>query len=134
MAGVHFRHDLGGRIGLCVLLTLVFAGGLYAAKARGHLADVAAVGGAVFMAVTGTGLALAGLAVTLGCVAHLMGDMATDSGVPLLWPVKAYRFKWFPEPVAFTTGTFPERAIVTPILMILLGLLAFKACSPWVIR
>lgn len=126
--GVHYRHDLAGRIGLCLLLTLVIAGGLYAARVKGHVADLLAIGGAVAMAVTGTGLALVCLAVTLGCVAHLMGDMATDSGVPLLWPVRQYRFKWWPEPFAYTTGTGPETAAAF-VLLLALGWLAYHAIT-----
>lgn len=122
---VHFRHDPAGRIGLCVLLSLVVAGALYALRIGGHWADLFAIGAAVAMTVTGTGLTLVALATGLGCGAHIAMDMLTDSGCPLLWPVSRYRFRLWPEPFAFTTGTRPERWIVTPALLAGLGVLAW---------
>lgn len=123
---VHFRHDLAGRIGLCVLLSLVLAGGMYALKIGGHFADLLAIGGAVVMAVTGTGLSLVAIAVALGCASHIAGDMSTDSGCPLGWPASPYRFKWWPEPFAYTTNTGPETAIAF-VLAAVFVVLAFNA-------
>ena len=125
---VHFRHDTAGRIGLCVLLSLVIAGGLIALRIpgiRGHIADLLGIGAAAGMAATGTGVGLVAIATGLGCCAHLVTDMLTDSGCPLLWPVLRYRFKLWPEPLAFTTGTRPERWLVAPALLLALGLLAW---------
>jgi membrane-bound metal-dependent hydrolase YbcI (DUF457 family) len=120
---VHFRHDPAGRIGLCVLLSLVVAGALYALRIGGHWADLFAIGAAVAMTVTGTGLTLVALATGLGCAAHIFaGDMFTDSGCPLAWPLSNYRFKWWPEPLAFTTGTRPEAAFAFVLLVVLGGL------------
>jgi membrane-bound metal-dependent hydrolase YbcI (DUF457 family) len=128
-AAVHYRHDLAGRIGLCVLLSLIIAGGLYAARVKGHFADLIAIGGAVAMTVTGTGLALVAIATGLGCAAHIIGgDMFTDSGCPLGWPLARYRFKWVPEPLAFTTGTRPE-GVFALVLMIALIWLAGRAVA-----
>lgn len=125
---VTFRHDLAGRIGLCVLLSLVIAGGLYALRIGGHKADLLAIAAAAGMAVTGYGLALVALATGLGCAIHVGTDMLTDSGCPLLLPLSRYRFRWWPEPAAFTTGTRPEGALAFALVLVL-GLLAWHAVT-----
>lgn len=54
------------------------------------------------------------LAVILGCVTHILGDMLTVSGVPVLWPARrCYRLGWMR-----TNGPF-ERWVMTPLLAIL---------------
>lgn len=110
-AGVHYRHDMAGRVGLCVLLTLILASGLcIVPKLHSHITDAAAVLLAIWMAVTGTGLGLVALATGIGCAAHIAVDMLTDKGCPLLLPVSPRRFRWWGEPMAFTTQTHPETA------------------------
>jgi inner membrane protein len=57
-------------------------------------------------------------AVILGCVTHILGDMLTVSGVPVLWPHKAswgIGFKRF----RMRTGGHMEQLIVTPLLVVL---------------
>lgn len=119
--GVYYRHDWAGRIGLGVLLSIVIASGLIALRIgkgprwhwvlRGHRGDALAIGAAAGMTVFGTGLALVAVAMGLGCATHIAsGDMFTDSGCPVFWPFSLVRFKWVPEPLAFTTGTSPEAA------------------------
>jgi len=124
---VHYRQDTAGRIGLGAFLTLILAGALIALRLGGHFADALAIGGAVAMVTTGTGLSLAALATGLGCATHIAGDMLTDSGVPLLLPFSRYRFKLLPEPFSFTTATRPELLVVTPALVILLAFLGYHA-------
>jgi inner membrane protein len=75
--------------------------------------------------VLGVGLLMAGLAfaphlpahcywaVILGCATHIVGDMLTVSGVPLLWPVPQ-KFRLFNMP----TGGNLETFAVTPILTV----------------
>ena len=54
--------------------------------------------------------------VAIGATAHLLGDMLTTQGVPLLWPVSKFRFK-----VAnLTTDHFTERYIVGPGLSLVM--------------
>jgi membrane-bound metal-dependent hydrolase YbcI (DUF457 family) len=126
---VAYRADTAGRIGLCVLLSLIIAGGLYALRIGGHWADLLAIGGAIAMTVTGTGLALVAFATGLGCATHVFGgDMLTDSGCPLAYPFSRYRFKWWGEPLAFTTGTRPE-ALYALVLSLGLGWLAYHAVT-----
>ena len=40
------------------------------------------------------GYPLLGLAVGIGCVIHILGDMITKNGVPLLWPIPIRRRMW----------------------------------------
>ncbi|MEU4691405.1 metal-dependent hydrolase [Actinoplanes sp. NPDC023714] len=40
------------------------------------------------------GYPLLGLAVAVGCVVHLFGDMITKNGVPILWPIPLNRRMW----------------------------------------
>jgi membrane-bound metal-dependent hydrolase YbcI (DUF457 family) len=83
----------------------------------------------LLLALAGWELALVPLGCALGCGTHIAGDMLTDSGAPLLWPFADYRFKWWPEPFAFTTGTRPETAIIVPVLTIGLLFLAWHAVA-----
>jgi membrane-bound metal-dependent hydrolase YbcI (DUF457 family) len=121
----HFRSDVAGKSGLALLITLAVSAGIEALHVTdGHWADVIGVAAAVVVIWTGWGLALIPIAVALGCSTHIAGDGLTDSGVPLLWPVSQYRFKWWPEPLAFSTGTRPESAVAF-VLVLMLGALAF---------
>lgn len=124
---VEYRHDTAGRIALGAFLTLILAGALIALRFGGHFADALAIGGAIAMVSTGTGLSLAAFAVGLGCATHIAGDMLTDSGVPLFLPFSRRRLKLLPEPFSFTTSTRPELLIVTPALVILLAFLGYHA-------
>src|SRR5215472_7897304 len=126
-----FRHDLAGRIGLGFLVTLIVAGGLEALwVCRAHLADTVGAVAAAVVVFTGFDLTLIPVAVAAGCAAHIWGDMLTQSGCPLLLPVSRFRFKWWPRPLAFTTGTAPERLIVDPVLLILLAVLVGWVLAP----
>jgi membrane-bound metal-dependent hydrolase YbcI (DUF457 family) len=127
-AAVYFRADPGGRAGLLVLLSLIIAGGLYALRTGGHWADAIAVTAAIAMTVTGTGLGLVAIATGLGCATHVFGDGLTDEGVPLAYPLSRHRVKWWPEPLAFTTGTRPE-ALFALVLSAGLVLLAWHAVT-----
>jgi inner membrane protein len=75
--------------------------------------------------VLGVGLLSAGLAfvphlpafcywaVILGCVTHILGDMCTVSGVPVLWPFgRCFRVG------VMRTGHYFETQILTPILAV----------------
>jgi membrane-bound metal-dependent hydrolase YbcI (DUF457 family) len=121
-AGVHYRHDMAGRIGLCVLLTLILASGLcIVPKLHSHITDAAAVVLAIWMTVAGLGLAFTALAVVVGAACHVGVDMLTDKGCPLLLPVSPRHFRLWPEPLAFTTQTRPE----TAALIVFTGTLAY---------
>jgi len=56
----------------------------------------------------------------VGNLAHLLGDFASLSGLPLLWPVKVQGKRWYdvkvPSPLRFRVGGEVERNILTPIM------------------
>ena len=122
-----FRHEIGGKAGLVILLSLIMAGGLYAFGIRGHVADLLAIAGATGLVVTGTGLPHLATAVGLGCATHVVGDMLTDEGCPLLYPFSEQHCRLLPRPLAFTTGTRPELWVLDPALAAGLGLLFYRA-------
>ena len=49
-------------------------------------------------------------AVAVGVAAHLLGDMLTREGVPLLWPVATRRFRI----ASLSTGGTVEQLLVGP--------------------
>ncbi|WP_067970944.1 metal-dependent hydrolase [Nocardiopsis trehalosi] len=75
----------------------------------------------------GTDYSWMGLAVAFGCLLHFAGDMATEMGVPLLWPFWKYRFG---QNIGFTTNGKIERNVVTPVLTVAIIIYAFYL-FPW---
>jgi LexA-binding, inner membrane-associated putative hydrolase len=127
----HFRYGWAGKAGLALLMTLSVAAALQALHiARGHAADLIGIGIASWEVWLGYGLPLIPLAVLIGCSTHVAGDMLTDSGCMLGFPVVKHRFHLLPEPLAFTTGTRPELLIVDPILTGSLLVLTALAADP----
>ncbi|SER69826.1 LexA-binding, inner membrane-associated putative hydrolase [Propionibacterium cyclohexanicum] len=93
---------------------------------------VGVVGGAT-LALTTTLVNLAAgfvpLAVALGCLAHLAGDLLTKEGCPLLWPLSNIRFRV----AAMTTGHLAERCLLAPLIgaaAVLLLLVRLGATGP----
>jgi membrane-bound metal-dependent hydrolase YbcI (DUF457 family) len=129
----HYRADVAGKAGLALLMTLTVAAGLEALHlTRSHLADVIGVAVAAGAIWYGYGLRLIPLAVLIGCGTHIVGDMLTESGCMLGFPVLRHRFHLLPRPLAFTTGTAPELVIIDPLLIVGLWLLALHVADPTV--
>lgn len=129
--GCELRRDWAGRIILGVLVTIMVSAAIEALTRRGgHLPDLAGAGVALAVIAYGYGLSLVWAGVLIGASTHLLGDSATDSGVPLLLPFSKRRFHLWPEPFAFTTGSAPELLIVTPLLFLALLALALTAADP----
>ena len=116
-----YRQLPAGKITLGLLLTLVIASALRSLRIGGHWADLLAVGGAAAMLWSGYGVAGVPWAIAIGTATHIAGDMLTDEGVPLLWPLSRRHVRLLPEPLAFTTGTRPERWFVAPLLFVALA-------------
>jgi membrane-bound metal-dependent hydrolase YbcI (DUF457 family) len=128
---VYFRYDWAGKAGLALLMTLSVAGALEALRlVRGHAADLIGIAAACWAVWYGYGLRLIPLAVLIGCGTHIAGDMLTDSGCMLGFPLSRHRFHLLPEPLAFTTGTRPELLIVDPVLSGALVVLAGWVADP----
>jgi membrane-bound metal-dependent hydrolase YbcI (DUF457 family) len=128
-AACSFRYSLAGHAVLGAFLALAIAAGLRALRLGGHSADLMAIGGAAVLAWSGWGLALVPLACGLGCATHVLGDMLTDEGCPVAWPLSPRHFRLWPEPLAFTTGTRPELWCVTPVLSAALLALGWHAAA-----
>lgn len=128
-AAGHWRGTWEGRAGLALLLAVTLAAALGALGAKGHLGDATAIAGALGVTWYLPALALVPLACALGCASHLLGDSLTDEGIPLLLPLSKTHFRLLPEPLAFTTGTRPERWVVAPGLIVALGWIAWHAVS-----
>jgi membrane-bound metal-dependent hydrolase YbcI (DUF457 family) len=126
-----FRHDLAGRAGLMVLLSLAFSAGLWALRVEhGVTADVLGIAGAAAVTFAGTGLVLVPLACALGWCAHILGDEMTESGCMLAYPVSQHRFHLLPRALQFTTGTRPETLVIDPLLLLALAALAWNVIRP----
>ena len=113
----HYRADWQGKAGLALLMTLSVSAALEALHlVRGHAADLIGITVGAAEVRFGYGLTLIPLATAIGCSAHVAGDMLTDSGCMLAFPLSRLRFHLLPEPLAFTTGTSPETLLVDPLL------------------
>jgi membrane-bound metal-dependent hydrolase YbcI (DUF457 family) len=104
-----------GLAGLAVVvwvLILVFAGviRLTIGHPPGWLDDLAPIPLAVGVAYLGGSLPWLPAVVGAGCVVHIVGDMLTPEGCPLLWPFTDRHYALG----LFTTNTWPERWLVTP--------------------
>lgn len=122
-----FRHDWPGRVALFVILAVGLAAALDALRIGGHVGNLLALGAAAAMCWTGWELVLVPVAAALGAGTHILGDSLTRSGVPLLWPATMREFHLTPRRLWFTTGKLAEHALVTPLLLAVLGLLVWNA-------
>lgn len=52
-----------------------------------------------------------GIGLLLGCIFHLIGDMMTLSGVPLLLPFNTHNYHITPKFLRFRTGGIPDKLI-----------------------
>lgn len=124
--GVHFDHTIAGRVILGLMIWLLLASAMHALHLGGHHGDMLAAGGAVAAVWFGAGLRWVPLCVLLGVVAHILGDMCTDHGCPVWFPLSREDHHLLREPFAFTTGTKPEVWIVRPLLIAGIALLAWR--------
>lgn len=104
---------------------------LVARAAGGHRGLTHSLLGLALLAVTLAPIALAaGLpawltpAVLTGCAAHIAGDAATETGVPLLWPNRRrYRY------ASINTGSPVETLLVLPAVVIATGWLTAQSVA-----
>ncbi len=63
-----------------------------------------------------------GLAVAVGSLTHCLGDALTNSGCPILWPIRIQRRAWYavgpPPRWRFATGGAVEVRLVQPLLLL----------------
>jgi membrane-bound metal-dependent hydrolase YbcI (DUF457 family) len=60
------------------------------------------------------------VSVFVGCVVHILGDTVTNSGTPLLWPLRSQGRRWrlVTTPVTFAAGDAVEHLFIAPLLMV----------------
>lgn len=107
-----------------LILALLFSAALRALHIGGHHGDLIGTAAAVAACWTGADTAtlplgpahvpLLALVVAMGCTAHLLTDMVTHGGCPLLWPVSLHDFH--DSPIQITTGQFTETWVIRPAL------------------
>lgn len=101
-------------VGILFLMLGLALRGLFhtwAAKAGWILVTLLSAGAAYGTALylpAGQGYPMLGFAVGVGCVVHLLGDVITSAGVPILWPVPTGRRMWrmigVPNALAVSVG------------------------------
>jgi membrane-bound metal-dependent hydrolase YbcI (DUF457 family) len=77
-----------------------------------------------------------GLAVFTGLLTHCLGDAVTNSGCPLLWPIRIQRKAWYkvgpPPRFRFDTGKRVEVKVVAPLLVFTCVMSAAVVVWPYV--
>jgi membrane-bound metal-dependent hydrolase YbcI (DUF457 family) len=121
-----YRADWPGRVGLMLLLAIGFAAGLRALRIGGHFADALALAAAAYICWKGWNLTLIPIAAAAGTATHIVGDMLTIEGCPLLWPFTLAHFKILPRPFSFRTGTWREHVVLVPVLFVVLAWLGYR--------
>jgi hypothetical protein len=110
-------------VALAVMLAFILASLIQSLTTWGrrhhHQADLAA-GTLAALAVTHTtlpGMSALPAAVFVGVTAHILGDMLTEHGCPLLWPWSEHRFHLHPVKwLWFKTGHWPEHVIAAGLV------------------
>lgn len=115
--GVENRETIPGMVALSVIMILCLAGAVRIMKIPGWIDDVLPIPLVLGVVVlTDIRLDTVPVAVMLGCLIHILGDMVTPMGCPIYWPVsgKNVRFN------LFKTNGRVERWIVVPLLIIVI--------------
>lgn len=120
-----------------IFLTLLYAAALRALKVGGHHGDIIAMIGAGATIYFGSDLQavtlhtwhvpLIGVAVGIGCIAHVIGDELTHGGCPLLYPVSGHEFHLLPRPLQITTAKLAETYVIFPVLALGLAFAIWRA-------
>ena len=84
------------------------------------------------------GYPMLGLAVGVGCFVHLLGDMITKNGVPILWPIPLNRRMWrmvgIPNGIAVKVGGRGEVLVLRTLFTIIALLAIFGLAYPSVLQ
>lgn len=112
---------VGGRWAAAVILAAFVGLGWSAMRRRGALVAAVAAGLLAAWALPTAAWWWLGLPVAVGCLAHCVGDALTNSGCPILWPLKICGRRWFPvgppRVLRFGTNGLVERRLVMPVLL-----------------
>lgn len=84
------------------------------------------------------GYPMLGFAVGIGCFVHLLGDMITKNGVPILWPIPLGRRMWrmigVPNGMAVRVGGKTETLVLRTIFTAVAVLSVFGLFAPQVLH
>jgi membrane-bound metal-dependent hydrolase YbcI (DUF457 family) len=84
------------------------------------------------------GYPMLGFAVGVGCLVHLLGDIITSAGVPILWPIPTGRRMWrmigLPNGIAVKVGGAVEVYLLRGAFMVVSLLSATGLLAPSVLR
>ena len=84
------------------------------------------------------GYPMLGLAVGVGCFVHIMGDIITSAGVPLLWPIPTGRRMWrmigIPNAIAVKVGGKVEVLVLRSAFTVVCVLSAAGLLAPSLLR
>jgi membrane-bound metal-dependent hydrolase YbcI (DUF457 family) len=133
-----------GKVAVLTTLFLTFAmalRGLFPgwSKRAGWLLTTACAAGGTYWANAhlhgGRGYPVLGVALGVGGLVHLLGDMLTSHGCPAFWPIPIRGQMWhcvgLPDPIAVTVGGKVE-VYVLRTLFVLIGIAAALGMSgPW---
>jgi membrane-bound metal-dependent hydrolase YbcI (DUF457 family) len=84
------------------------------------------------------GYPMLGFAVGVGCFVHLLGDMITKNGVPILWPIPTGRRMWrmvaVPNGIAVKVGGKGEVLVLRTLFTLVALLSVFGMFAPHVLH
>ncbi|HEX8627332.1 MAG TPA: metal-dependent hydrolase [Catenuloplanes sp.] len=84
------------------------------------------------------GYPVLGLAVGVGCFVHLLGDMITKNGVPILWPITTHGRRWrmigVPNRMAIRAGGRVEVLVLRGAFSVISVLATLGLVAPAVLR
>jgi membrane-bound metal-dependent hydrolase YbcI (DUF457 family) len=128
---------------LFVMLGLALRGLLHTwAKRAGWvpitIVSGAAAYGAFLYLPADRGYPLLGVAVGIGCLVHLLGDMITSAGVPVLWPIPLGRRMWkmvgVPNAIAVSVGGRVERILLRGVFTLVSLAAALGLAAPAILE
>ena len=84
------------------------------------------------------GYPMLGLAVGVGCFVHLLGDIVTSAGIPILWPIPVKRRMWLmigiPNQIAVKVGGKVEVFVLRSAFTVISVLSALGLVAPSVLK
>lgn len=84
------------------------------------------------------GYPMLGLAVGVGSFVHILGDMITRAGVPILWPIPIKRRMWtmigFPDSIAIRAGGKVETVVLRAVFTVVSLVASAGLLAPSVLR
>lgn len=125
-----YRHQAVGLAVLSTILIITLAAGVRIFKIPGRLDDFAPIP-VVLLVVGMTNIDLSSVpeALVIGCLTHVAGDCATNSGCPIFFPFSNWRLK----AALFSTGGWFELKVVFPALVLsAAGLAAWRVWGMFV--